>query len=77
VIGKIPHEEFIITVCEWNQKYLVKVETGPYEQTYKIPMTEVYSFDDLKKVFANELMVKIKNRFYEMDKDLTEAIDSL
>ena len=51
VIGKIPHEEFIITVCDWNNKYLVKVESGPYEQTYKVSQTDVCSYEELEEVF--------------------------
>jgi len=76
VVGKIPHDEFIITVCDWNNKYLVKVESGVYEQTYKIPMTEVYSFEELEEIFKGEFIENIKKRFYEMDEDLHKAINS-
>jgi len=35
-VADIPHPEAKITVFSWNGKYLVKLERGPFEQTYKV-----------------------------------------
>lgn len=35
-LGQIPHPDATITLFAWNGKVLVKLERGPFEQTYKI-----------------------------------------
>lgn len=35
-IADIPHPDAKITVFAWNGKLLVKLERGPFEQTYKV-----------------------------------------
>ena len=36
VVGEIPHPSCKITVLAWNNRYLLKIEQGLLEQTYKI-----------------------------------------
>ena len=35
VVAEIPHPEFRISVFHMNQKYILKIEYGPFEQIYK------------------------------------------
>jgi hypothetical protein len=42
-IKDIPHVQFKIGLYQWNSKYIIKVESGMYEQTYKIDDYEVAS----------------------------------
>lgn len=45
VIADIPHPEIKITLLAWNGKYLLKLELGPFEQTYKVSELEVTNGD--------------------------------
>ncbi|MDQ4141800.1 MAG: hypothetical protein M3142_14925, partial [Bacteroidota bacterium] len=54
VVAEIPHASVKITVFSWNGKYLIKLERGPYEQTYKISEMDVLGGDEaLKQILDN------------------------
>lgn len=36
IIAELPHPDCKISIFSMNQKYIVKFEQGPYEQSYKI-----------------------------------------
>lgn len=46
ILEHIPHAHFKVTLFEWNEKYLLKLETPSMEMVYKIPKT----FGDAEKV---------------------------
>ncbi len=73
VVGNIPHPDLLITIFAMNEKYVVKMEAGPMEQTYKIPMDSVQGLDGVQKFFDDDFMQKVLNRFNEMFLDLQEA----
>lgn len=73
VVGNIPHPDILITVFAMNEKYVVKMEAGPMEQTYKIPMDAVQGLDGVQKFFDEAFMQKVLQRFNEMFLDLKAA----
>ncbi len=73
VVGNIPHPDLLITVFAMNEKYVVKMEAGPMEQTYKIPMDSVAGLDGVQKFFDEDFMQKVLQRFNEMFLDLKAA----
>ncbi len=73
VVGNIPHPDLLITVFAMNEKYVVKMEAGPMEQTYKIPMDSVAGLDGVQKFFDEAFMQKVLQRFNEMFLDLKAA----
>lgn len=73
VVGNIPHPDLLITVFAMNEKYVVKMEAGPMEQTYKIPMDAVAGLDGVQKFFDEAFMQKVLQRFNEMFLDLKAA----
>ena len=73
VVGNIPHPDLLITVFAMNEKYVVKMEAGPMEQTYKIPMDSVQGLDGVQRFFDDDFMQKVLQRFNEMFLDLQEA----
>lgn len=77
VIGEVPHEECKITLFAWNNKYLIKLERGVIEQTFKVPEMDVTGDDDIKKILEGKFMEKALARFEEMEASLFEAIASL
>ncbi len=66
IIGSIPHPKITITVFSLNDKYQLKFEAGPMEQTFKIPQNEISGMDGIKKLLDDEFMRKIMERFNEM-----------
>jgi hypothetical protein len=51
ILGQIPHPDLLITVFKSGNKYILKFEVGPFEQTYKfIEADGMSSFEDVKKL---------------------------
>jgi hypothetical protein len=46
-----------ISIFEWNQKYLIKYEIGPMEQTYKIDVWDVENVETLEKLASSSSYV--------------------
>lgn len=74
VIGEIPHEACKITLFQWNGKYLIKLEEGQVEQTFKISEWDITE-DDLKLLLDEPFMQKAIARFEEMHQAMREAIE--
>lgn len=74
IIAELPHPEFKISILNMNQKFIVKIERGTLEQSYKIP--EMDLTDGVNSVFEilDEVFLKtVSARFIEMGKDYKEA----
>jgi hypothetical protein len=74
VVTEIAHPELKITIFHWNNRYLVKLEAGLFEQTYKIQEYDVDSEEDVKKLINDEFIKGAINRFNEMAKSLHTAL---
>lgn len=77
VVAQIPHHLCNITVFAWNGKYLIKLEAGMLEQTYKVNELDITGAEDIQKLLDDEFMQAILKRFKEMHKDLNEALGRL
>jgi hypothetical protein len=74
IIAELPHPEFKISILNMNSKFIVKIEKGALEQTYKIP--EVDITDGVNSVFElldDVFLATVSARFAEMLKDYREA----
>lgn len=74
IIAELPHPDFKISILNMNQKFIVKIEKGVLEQTYKIP--EIDLTDGVNSVFEilDESFLKtVAERFVEMHKDFKET----
>jgi hypothetical protein len=69
VVADIPHPQAKITIFSWNGKYLIKLEKGPLEQTYKISEMEVMGEEDVRKLLDETFINNALQRFAEMGKD--------
>ncbi|MGV3539415.1 MAG: hypothetical protein ACO1OQ_06360 [Rufibacter sp.] len=54
VVADIPHPDIKITLLSWNGKYLLKLELGPFEQTYKVSEMDVSGGDEEVKQWLDE-----------------------
>jgi len=77
VIGNIVHERCNITFFHWNNRYLVKLEAGPFEQTFKIQEYDLASEEDLKKVVSEDFITESIARFDDMAQSLGKAIEKI
>ncbi|MFD0793868.1 hypothetical protein ACFQZX_09575 [Mucilaginibacter litoreus] len=74
VVAELPHPDFKITIMSMNQKFIVKMEQGTLEQTFKIP--EMDLTDGVNSVFElldEEFLAKVSARFKEMGQDYQDA----
>jgi hypothetical protein len=74
VVSEIPHPELKITIFHWNNRYLIKLEAGLFEQTYKIPEYDVESEDEVKKLVTDKFVQGVIGRFNQMAESLNEAL---
>lgn len=74
VIGEIPHPGCKITLYHWNNRYIVKLEQGPLEQTFKIPEYDLTSETDIRQVVSEDFIQAALRRFEEMEQSVHEAI---
>ena len=77
VIANIPHEEMKISVFSWNGKYLIKLEKGGFEQTYKISEMDFVDDAELEKMLDEEFKEKVVEIFQTMMKTWQEAKERL
>lgn len=73
VVKEIPNSRCKITIYSWNGKFLIKLEDGSFEQTFKVSELDVLEqeLDEiLNETFINEAI----DRFGDMAKSLRKAI---
>ena len=75
VVAEIPHPDFKITVFSWNNKYLLKLERGMLEQTYKISEMDVTGDEDVKNLLTEDFLKAVGDIFLQMRRALGEAMD--
>ena len=68
-VQDIPHPQFKISVYAWNGKYIVKIEAGPYEQTYKVSEMDISGIDSVHAMLDEPFLAGVVRRFGEMDVD--------
>ncbi|MCB2407153.1 hypothetical protein [Hymenobacter lucidus] len=74
-LADIPHPDAKITLFSWNGKYLIKLEKGPLEQTYKVSEMDVTSEADIRTLLDEEFIAAAVQRFAQMNQDLQAAFN--
>jgi hypothetical protein len=69
VIDEIPHERFKIQIFNYNSKYIVKIELGQFEQSYKIGEIDVMGLDDVRSMIDQDFLRGCLKRFVTMRED--------
>jgi hypothetical protein len=77
VIGDIPHNQCKITLFAWNGKFIIKIEQGMLEQTYKVSEFDISSEEEVKKLLDEAFLNNVLKRFKEMDDAIFEAMERL
>ncbi len=72
IIATIPHSEMRISIFGMNQKYILKLEWGPLEQSYK---WDEYDFQNIQefidRIQASDLLPFAMERFKLMSSHLS------
>ncbi|NBU47055.1 MAG: hypothetical protein EBS34_06365, partial [Flavobacteriales bacterium] len=66
-----------IQLHQYNDKYIVKIELGMFEQLYKIHVQEVENLDKLENQIIHNLLPNAFQRFLAMRSDWKEIQKSL
>lgn len=75
VVGRIPHPSILITIFEYNEKYTLKLEAGPMEQSYKIATAQVAGLENLKKIADSQFLKECLAHFNAMYLSWKESLD--
>lgn len=76
VIHEIEHPRLKIQIFSYNGKYIVKVELGQFEQSFKIGELDVMGLDDVKNMVNEEFLASCVKRFVTMREDWENAFKS-
>jgi hypothetical protein len=74
IIAELPHPDFKISILNMNHKYIVKIEQGSLEQSYKIAEADL--LDGVNSVFEildEAFLATVATRFTGMRKDFKET----
>lgn len=75
LIKDLPHPKYKIQIFHYNAKYIVKIELGQFEQSYKIGDTDVTGPEEIEKMISPELLSNALKRFIEMRTDWERAFN--
>lgn len=77
VVKELSKEDIRISIFSWNNKYLVKFESGPLEQTFKVNSFDVLDEEDLSNFLCGTFFDEVKQRFEEMGNSLRDKLAEL
>lgn len=77
IIGEIPHPDCRITLFQWNNRYIVKLEKDRFEQTFKIDQFDLSSENDLHTLVNEEFIREAMIRFEAMEHSLQKPLENL
>ena len=77
VVLEIPHRDCKITVFAWNNRYLIKLEQGLLEQTFKVNEYDLSGESELPKIIDEPFIQEAIRRFADMNASLQQALQRL
>jgi len=75
VVKEFSRPDCKITIYSWNNRYIVKLEQGTIEQTFKIDALDIENDEAVLKVLDAEFLQQALIRFQDMGQSLYEAIE--
>jgi NADP-dependent 3-hydroxy acid dehydrogenase YdfG len=74
VLKEIPTPHYKMTLYAWNNRYIIKLEQGLLEQTFKVNEFDVTSETDIEKMMDETFVKEAIERFDDMARSLGEAM---
>ena len=75
-IENIPNKNFTINLDHHQERYILKFEAGPMEQTYKIPQGLRPDVEAVKKLLTPEFLEEVRKQFNAMYVALKKQLDA-
>ena len=76
-VADIPYPQVKITLLAWNGKYLLKLEQGPLEQTYKVAELDLSGIEppdvEIRQLLDDEFIAAAVVRCQAMQQDMRAA----
>lgn len=48
LVRQIPHSHFLVSIHQYNNKYMLSITLDDYEQHFKVPVAELPNLDQLE-----------------------------
>ena len=77
VVKELIREEIRISIFSWNNKYIIKYELGPSEQTFKLSEMDVLEESELDAFLEGDFFDQVKLRFDEMGLAFKNQLENL
>lgn len=75
VVGEIPHSDCKITIFSWNNRYLIKLEQGLLEQTFKVNEFDISGEPEVYRIVDQPFIQEAIQRFGDMSRSLRQAME--
>ena len=77
VVKELVKDEVKVSVFSWTNKYLIKFELGPLEQTFKLSEMDVLEESELEAFWNGDFFSAVVGRFEEMGKTFRAQVENL
>ena len=77
VVKELIQEEIRVSIFSWNNKYILKYELGPMEQTFKLSEMDVLDESELDAYMEGDFFEEVKARFEEMGISFKNQVENL
>ena len=74
VVKELQRGVLKISVFNWNNKYIIKLELGNLEQTFKISELDLYGENQIEEIISDDFLHKAISRFDDMAQSMREAL---
>ena len=76
LVKDIAHERYKIQIFQYNNKYILKIELGQFEQIFKIGEIDVEGLQEVENMITQDLLNNSLTRFIEMRSDWEKAFNT-
>jgi len=76
VVKELVREEIRVSIFSWNNKYIIKYELGPMEQTFKLSEMDVLEESELDAFMEGDFFEEVKVRFEEMGNSFRRQLEN-
>lgn len=77
LVRQIPHEHFLVSLHQYNDKYTLSITLDDYEQHFKVPVTNIANLDQLEQYLSPAFysaclqdFVRMRERWLQLIKPL-------
>ena len=76
VVKELIREEIRVSIFSWNNKYIIKYELGPMEQTFKLSEMDVLEESELDAFMEGDFFTEVKVRFEDMGESFRRQLEN-